>query len=39
MEDPGNEIGPESPGSHNMGLWFHDPPKHSEANCSGDLAR
>ncbi|MDQ2871555.1 MAG: VOC family protein [Candidatus Eremiobacteraeota bacterium] len=25
MEDPGDEIGPEGPGSPNMGLWFHDP--------------
>ena len=25
IEDPGNEIGPETPGSKNMGLWFHDP--------------
>jgi catechol 2,3-dioxygenase-like lactoylglutathione lyase family enzyme len=25
IEDPGNEIGPEGPGSKNMGLWFHDP--------------
>jgi catechol 2,3-dioxygenase-like lactoylglutathione lyase family enzyme len=25
MEDPGNEIGPEAPGSKNIGLWFHDP--------------
>ncbi len=25
VEDPGNEIGPEGPGSENMGLWFHDP--------------
>jgi catechol 2,3-dioxygenase-like lactoylglutathione lyase family enzyme len=25
VEDPGNEIGPETPGSKNMGLWFHDP--------------
>jgi catechol 2,3-dioxygenase-like lactoylglutathione lyase family enzyme len=25
MEDPGNEIGPEAPGSRNMGLWFSDP--------------
>ena len=24
VEDPGNEIGPESPGSLHMGLWFHD---------------
>jgi catechol 2,3-dioxygenase-like lactoylglutathione lyase family enzyme len=25
LEDPGNEIGPEAPGSSNIGLWFHDP--------------
>ena len=25
IEDPGDEIGPEAPGSENMGLWFHDP--------------
>lgn len=25
LEDPGNEIGPEAPGSKHMGLWFHDP--------------
>jgi catechol 2,3-dioxygenase-like lactoylglutathione lyase family enzyme len=25
LEDSGNEIGPEGPGSRNMGLWFHDP--------------
>ena len=25
IEDPGEEIGPEAPGSKNMGLWFHDP--------------
>jgi len=25
MEDPGHEIGPEAPGSKNMGLWFFDP--------------
>ena len=25
VEDPGREIGPEGPGSKNMGLWFHDP--------------
>lgn len=24
IEDPGDEIGPEAPGSSNMGLWFHD---------------
>ena len=25
VEDPGDEIGPEAPGSQNMGLWFRDP--------------
>ena len=25
VEDPGNEIGPEAPGSKNMGVWFRDP--------------
>jgi catechol 2,3-dioxygenase-like lactoylglutathione lyase family enzyme len=25
IEDPDDEIGPEAPGSPNMGLWFHDP--------------
>jgi catechol 2,3-dioxygenase-like lactoylglutathione lyase family enzyme len=25
LEDPGDEIGPESPDSPHMGLWFHDP--------------
>ena len=25
IEDAGDEIGPEAPGSKNMGLWFHDP--------------
>src|SRR4051812_20512180 len=25
IEDPGDEIGPEAPGSKNVGLWFHDP--------------
>jgi catechol 2,3-dioxygenase-like lactoylglutathione lyase family enzyme len=24
VEDPGDEIGPVTPGSPNMGLWFHD---------------
>lgn len=24
LEDPGDEIGPEGPGSSHMGLWFHD---------------
>lgn len=25
IEDPGEEIGPESEGSPHLGLWFHDP--------------
>jgi catechol 2,3-dioxygenase-like lactoylglutathione lyase family enzyme len=25
LEDPGDEIGPEGPGSPHLGLWFHDP--------------
>jgi catechol 2,3-dioxygenase-like lactoylglutathione lyase family enzyme len=25
LEDQGDEIGPEAPGSANMGLWFRDP--------------
>jgi catechol 2,3-dioxygenase-like lactoylglutathione lyase family enzyme len=25
LEDPGEEIGPEGPGSPHMGLWMHDP--------------
>ena len=25
IEDPGDEIGPEAPGSKHMGLWFRDP--------------
>jgi catechol 2,3-dioxygenase-like lactoylglutathione lyase family enzyme len=25
LEDPGDEIGPVSPGSSSVGLWFHDP--------------
>lgn len=25
LEDPGDEIGPEAPGSRHVGLWFHDP--------------
>ena len=24
IEDPGDEIGPEAPGSKHMGIWFHD---------------
>ena len=24
IEDPGDEIGPEAPGSKNMGIWFYD---------------
>lgn len=25
VEDPGEEIGPEAPGSPNVGIWFRDP--------------
>ncbi len=25
VEDPGDEIGPEAPGSPHMGIWFYDP--------------
>jgi catechol 2,3-dioxygenase-like lactoylglutathione lyase family enzyme len=25
IEDPGDEIGPEGPGSPHLGIWFHDP--------------
>ena len=25
LEDPGDEIGPEAPGSPHVALWFHDP--------------
>ena len=25
LEDPGDEIGPEAPGSAHIGLWVHDP--------------
>ncbi len=25
IEDPGDEIGPEGPGSSNVGIWFYDP--------------
>jgi catechol 2,3-dioxygenase-like lactoylglutathione lyase family enzyme len=25
LEDPGDEIGPEGPGSPHLALWFHDP--------------
>ncbi len=25
VEDPGDEIGPEGPGSPNVGFWFYDP--------------
>ena len=25
VEDPGDEIGPEAPGSPHLGMWFHDP--------------
>jgi catechol 2,3-dioxygenase-like lactoylglutathione lyase family enzyme len=25
LEDPGDEIGPEAPGSPHLAIWFHDP--------------
>ncbi len=25
LEDPGDEIGPEGPGSPHLAIWFHDP--------------
>ncbi len=25
IEDPGDEIGPEAPGSPHLGIWLHDP--------------
>ncbi len=25
LEDPGDEIGPEAPGSKHLGIWLHDP--------------
>jgi catechol 2,3-dioxygenase-like lactoylglutathione lyase family enzyme len=37
IEDPGDEIGPEAPGSKNMGLWFHDPDGYRwELSVQGD---
>ena len=37
LEDPGDEIGPEAPGSKNMGLWFHDPDGYRwELSVQGD---
>src|SRR5438132_7668841 len=28
LEDPGDESGPESPGSRHMAIWFHDPDRY-----------
>ena len=37
LEDPGDEIGPESPGSPHMGLWLHDPDGYRwELSVQGD---
>lgn len=37
LEDPGNEIGPEAPGSPHMGLWVHDPDGYRwELSVQGD---
>ena len=39
IEDPGDEIGPEAPGSKNMGVWFRDPDGYRwELNVQGPLA-
>jgi catechol 2,3-dioxygenase-like lactoylglutathione lyase family enzyme len=39
LEDPGEEIGPEAPGSPNMGLWFRDPDGYRwELSVQGDAA-
>lgn len=38
VEDPGDEIGPEAPGSKNVGLWFHDPDGYRwELNVQGGV--
>ncbi|MFZ1747503.1 MAG: VOC family protein [Nitrospirales bacterium] len=40
VEDPGNEIGPESPDSPHMGIWFHDPDGYRwEFSVQGDHSR
>ncbi len=40
VEDPGDEIGPEAPGSENMGLWFHDPDGYRwELSVQGGISR
>ena len=40
IEDPGDEIGPEGPGSPHMGLWFHDPDGYRwELNVQGGKER
>ena len=37
LEDPGDEIGPEAPGSPNLGLWLHDLDGYRlELNVQGD---
>ena len=37
LEDPGDEIGPESAGSPQMGLWLHDPDGYRwELSVQGD---
>lgn len=39
LEDPGDEIGPEAPGSPNLGLWLHDPDGYRfELNVQGGAA-
>ncbi len=37
LEDPGEEIGPEAPGSPHVGLWLHDPDGYRwELSVQGD---
>jgi catechol 2,3-dioxygenase-like lactoylglutathione lyase family enzyme len=39
LEDPGDEIGPEAPGSPNVGIWLHDPDGYRlELNVQGGAA-
>jgi len=40
VEDPGDEIGPEAPGSPNVGIWFKDPDGYRiELNVQGGAAQ
>lgn len=40
VEDPGDEIGPEAPGSPNLGIWLHDLDGYRlESNVRGGAGR